>query len=158
MNNQRQVQELVLEYFKNTSEEKLIEFAESYCYHMGTSSDDISPMIQKFNSDNGLTEAYNNHVYDITNTDSFFRKSNGSESMMISLVQQGILNAIFNKARNRISEKKKTYDTNRNNFNWLKNHLLDCYDALNRNESYFDGKEEDEKTVTKINKMKFKTV
>lgn len=100
-----QIQKILLEYFKDFDDETIVNVIDSFVYEMGTNDERISKIIEKFISDNLLTETYINYISDKTTKSSFFRCS-GSELQMIDYLKNGFLNLAYNRLRSSIYELK----------------------------------------------------
>lgn len=156
------IQEQILDYFKEYDDQTISHFIDSFVYYKPAYNDQISKLVEKFLEDNGITEAYLNYVSDARGDNDFFKRASGSQVDTINIVNQALLNLVYNRFRNNLIDKsklneidKKVIKLNKKNFNLLKKSLLECYDCLNRNENYFYSKEEDKDLVDKISQIKF---
>lgn len=149
MNFEQEVQEIVLEYFKNVDDKTIFEVIDSFVYFTPITNrkSKTSKIIEKFLEDNGLTNAYLNYVNDMTNKTKFFNKSSMSEADLIEKVRTAMLNLAYNRFRNLVTKR----DTN---FNFLKKTVLEVFECLNNNEQYIYGKEEDTNLIAKVESMK----
>lgn len=100
-----QIQKILIEYFKDFDDETMVNVIDSFVYEMGTNDERISKIIEKFISDNLLTETYINYISDKTTKSSFFRCS-GSELQMMDYLKNGFLNLAYNRLRSSIYELK----------------------------------------------------
>lgn len=151
------VQEDIIEYFKDVSDAIIIDIIKCFVYGVALEKKESKAIFDKFISDNGIQDAYINYLYDTNNPQAFFSKSSMSQVSIIEKVKIGMLNMVFNRFKNNNLTEKEKDKKNKKNFNFLKNHLLDCYESLNRNDNYFYGEEEDEKMVDKIENLKFES-
>lgn len=146
---ERQVQELVLDYFKDMDDKIIVGVVESFVY--GTPISDkktkTSAVLEKFLKDNGLEVAFINYMIDYRGESKYFHRASMSEIDMIEKVRNAMLNLSYNRFR-ALVKKRET------NFNFLKGTVLEIFDRLNSNENYFYGKEEDGKLVEKVEAMK----
>lgn len=147
-----QIQELVIDYFKDMDDATVSAVVDSIVYitPITDRKSKISGIIEKFLEDNGLTKAYLNYVYDYRNDSNFFNRASLSEVDMIENVKKAFLNLSYNRYRALVEKKKEKA----NNFNFLKKTLLEIFEHFNNNENYFYGKEEDAKMVDKIESLK----
>lgn len=100
-----QIQKILIEYFKDFDDETMVKIIDSFVYEIGTDDERISKIIEKFLSDNLLTDTYCNYISDKTTKSSFFRCS-GSELQMIDYLKNGFLNLAYNRLRSSIYELK----------------------------------------------------
>lgn len=101
-----QIQKILLEYFKDFDDETIVNVIDSFVYEMGTNDERISKIIEKFISDNLLTDTYCNYISDKTNKKSFFNKCSRSELQMIDYLKNGFLNLAYNRLRISVYELK----------------------------------------------------
>jgi hypothetical protein len=107
----QQLQEIVIDYFKDMDNETMIKFIDSFVFHLPiTEHNGISDLIEKFLKDNGLENAYTNYIYDITHKDDSWRTSSGSEMTMINNVKNAFMNLAYNRFRNITPIVMKTAD------------------------------------------------
>lgn len=147
---ERQVQEIVLDYFKNMDDKTVSDVVDSFVYHTPITDrkSKTSKIIEKFLKDNGLTKAYANYLSDYVDKESrYLMRSSLSDVDMIEKVRNGMLNLVFNRFRSLVKKR----DTN---FIFVKNTLLEVFERLNSNENYFYGEKDDAKIVAKIEQMK----
>lgn len=147
---ERQVQEIVLDYFKNMDDKTVSDVVDSFVYHTPITDkrSKTSKIIEKFLEDNGLVNAYTNYLSDyVKKENKFFLHSSMSEVDMIEKVKNAMLNLAYNRFRNLVTKR----DTN---FKFLKKTVLEVFECLNNNENYIYGKENDEKLVKKVEAMK----
>jgi len=97
---QFQLQKLVIDQFKDTDDQTLIDFMDSFVYHRPAKNDKISTLIEDFIKRNGLTTAYTNYLADFVGEKTqFFRRSQGSEITMIENIKAAFMNAAYNRFR-----------------------------------------------------------
>lgn len=146
---ERQVQELVLDYFKDMDDKTVSEVVDSLVYATPITDrkSKTSAVIEKFLSDNGLSVAYANYMIDYRNESRYFSRASMSEVDMIEKVRNALLNLSYNRYR-ALVKKRET------NFSFLKKTVLEVFECLNNNENYIYGKEDDEKLVAKVEAMK----
>jgi hypothetical protein len=146
---ERQVQELVLDYFKDMDDKIVVDVVDSFVYGspITDTKSKTSAVIEKFLKDNGLEKAYMNYMIDARGETKFFLRATMSEVDMIEKVRNAMLNLSYNRFR-AVVKKRET------NFNFLKKTVLEILECLNNNENYIYGKEDDEKLVAKVEAMK----
>jgi len=101
-----QIQKILIEYFKDFDDETMVNVIDSFVYEMNTDDERISKIIEKFLSDNLLTDTYCNYISDKTNKKSFFNKCSRSELQMIDYLKNGFLNLAYNRLRISVYELK----------------------------------------------------
>jgi hypothetical protein len=149
---ERQIQELVLDYFKDIDDITVSTVVDAIVY-MNPITDrksKASEVIEKFLSDNGLADSFLKYMHDYRNESKYFLRASISDVDMIENVKRALLNLSYNRYR-LLMEKKKERATN---FNFMKRTLLEIFECLNNNENYIYGKEDDKKMVAKIEAMK----
>ncbi len=100
---QKMLQDLIIEYFKDTDNKTLVAFIESFVYHQPITdrNSNTSKLIEKFLKDNELELAYCNYMIDyVRGADAMWLKSSGSQREMIDGIKQALLNLAFNRFRN----------------------------------------------------------
>ncbi len=99
---ERQLQELIIDYFKKTDNATLSLFIDSFVYHQPISEHNgISKIIDRFLKDNGIVNAYLNYVIDYKEVETAsWLKSSMSQRAMIDNIKQALLNLAFNRFRN----------------------------------------------------------
>lgn len=151
---ERQVQELILDYFKDMDDKTVYAVINSIVYFtpITDKKSNVSKIIEKFLEENGLTTAYMNYMIDYTNPSRYINRASGSEIDMIEKVRYAFLNLACNRYRDLIEKR----ETKVNNFYFLKKTILEVFECLNNNENYIYGIKEDEKLVKKVEKMTMK--
>jgi uncharacterized membrane-anchored protein YjiN (DUF445 family) len=146
---ERQVQELVLDYFKDMDDKTISEVVDSFVYATPITDrkSKTSKVLEKFLTDNGLVQAFTNYMIDYKNPSRYFSRASMSEVDMIEKVRNAMLNLSFNRYRALVSKRET-------NFNFLKKNLLEIFERLNNNDNYYFGEKEDEKFVAKVEAMK----
>lgn len=147
---ERQVQEIVLDYFKNMDDKTVSDVVDSFVYNTPITDKKAktSKIIEKFLKDNGLVKAHINYVSDYVDKENkYLMRSQMSDVDMIEKVRNAMLNLAYNRYRSLVKKR----DTN---FIFVKNTLLEVFERLNSNENYFYGEEDDAKVVAKVEKMK----
>lgn len=149
---ERQIQEIVLNYFKDIDDITVSAVVDALVYFnpITDQKSKASRLIEKFLKDNGLEQAFLNYAQDYRNESKFFQRATMSEIDMIENVKRAFLNLTYNRYRALIETKKERAT----NFNFMKKTLLEVFDCLNNNDNYFYGKEDDEKIVAKIESLK----
>lgn len=153
---QEQVQKIILNYFKDTDDKTLVAIIDSFVYNepITDRTSNTSKLIEKFIDDNGLTTAYVNYLSDLRNPTKSFFSCSGSERQMIQMVIEAMLSLSYNRFRRSVRETETKNSTSKNNFRFIKKTVLEIFECLHRSENYIYGKEEDEKIVNKIEKLK----
>lgn len=99
MDNFQQLQKIILDYFKDTDNQTIIGFIDSFVYHQGTSNKLIVDLIKKFLHDNGLEKAYANYMIDHDRKqrreEVSFYKASLSERTMIDEIKQALHNLAY---------------------------------------------------------------
>ena len=111
MDEYREIQENLFEYFNDTDDNTLIKFIDSFVYHVGTSDIRISQLVEKFLDDNGLKQAHLNYVYDLRHPKRYFNKSDLSQTEMLNQIRTGLLSLAFNRFSASNSKPKKQTST-----------------------------------------------
>lgn len=151
----RQIQENLFEYFENTDDATFVEFVDSFAYFQPTKSTKVSKLVEQFIKDNDLFTALANEKYDKDHPEKLFNRSSLSDTDLLSEIRIALISLSHNRFRFALN-KKDNNDVNKKNFDFLKSHLLECYNALNRSESYFDGEVEDSEFVQKVGELTYK--
>lgn len=101
MTQAEEIQEIVIDYFKNVDDETMVHVINAFVYNKPTSQEHgVSELVEKFINDNGLKQAYVNYLIDIRRgATAYFLKSSGSELEIIEQVKIGLLNLAFNRFR-----------------------------------------------------------
>lgn len=102
-----QLQELVLTYFEKVDDKTMSMITDCFVYGDTTDNEKVSKLFEKFLSDNGLTMAYANYIYDMKNTTNYFRRSSSSETSMIEQIKLSFLNISHNRFRKLVSKEVK---------------------------------------------------
>jgi hypothetical protein len=107
------LQKLIIEYFKDTSDDDFVAFVDSFVYYKPAKNNATSKMIEGFLKVNGLEKSYLNYVLDQRDPNKFFKRASMSDATMIDGVKWSLLNAGFNRLRNatesvKLREKIKT--------------------------------------------------
>ncbi len=97
MNTFQEIQENIFDYFKDTEDSVLIKFINCFVYNNSTTETEISKMIEKFLEDNGLVAVFCNYQLDLTEPQSFFRRTTMSQAGMIDQIKQSLLSIAFNR-------------------------------------------------------------
>lgn len=149
---ERQVQELVLDYFKDIDDKTVSAVVDAIVYvnPITDRRSNASTVIEKFLKDNGLEKAFLNYMHDYQNESKYFNRASLSEIDMIEKIKNALLNLSYNRYRALIAKKNERAT----NFNFMKRTLLEIFECLNNNENYIYGKEDDEKIVEKIESLK----
>lgn len=94
------LQKLVIEYFKETSNETFVNIVDSLVYNQPNNNQKASKLIEKFLKDNGLEVAFINYMSDFRDQDNkIFRRSSPSQITIIEGIKMALLNASFNRLR-----------------------------------------------------------
>jgi len=152
------LQAIIFEWFDKYDNKTVSEFIRSYIYNQPVRTDGISELIERFITENGLKDAYTNHLSDIRNPDKIFRSCSSSERGLLQDIQMALLSLSWNRLNNIVNSKptvvtKIKYKSNKN-FNFIKKELLETFECLNRCEQYMYSEKEDNELVEKITKMK----
>jgi hypothetical protein len=149
---ERQIQEIVLNYFKNMDDKTVSTVVDAIVYvnPITDRKSKASEVIEKFLKDNGLEKAFLNYMHDYRNESKYFQRASISEIDMIENIKRALLNLSYNRYRALIDKKSERAT----NFNFMKRTLLEIFECLNNNENYIYGKEDDAKIVAKIEALK----
>ena len=157
------IQDQLFKYFKDVDDNTFVEFVSAFVYTSPSNDSNIGVLVKQFIKDQGIETAFNNVLTDENRKlkSKLFvgYASSGSERDIVDKIRLSLLSLSYNRLRNKVQKEILNYkidlSENEKNFNYMKRHLLSCYDTLNNNDNYFDGKEQDEKLVTKITKIKW---
>lgn len=94
-----QVQNLVLDYFKDTNNQMVSDFVDCFVYDAYPRNPDVSQLVEKFLSENGIENSYRKICYDKSQPKQMFSTANHSDRSIISDVQNALLNLVFNRFR-----------------------------------------------------------
>ena len=168
----RQIQENLLDYFKDVDDSTFIEFVDCFAYDASTDNEEVSKLAEQFIEDQGLFDAIINHKYDQTEKASLFSRSSLSQRNMLIDIKTTLVSLSHNRFRKSIlnskidaldikigkQENKMSnikLEGNLKSFNFLKNQLLACYASLNSNENYFYSEKEDAKFVKQVKEIEY---
>ncbi len=158
-----QIQQIVIDYFKETDNAVICEFISSFVYHQHNPSSKISKLIEKFIADQGIVDAYLAYlqvIHDESKPESeqpIFRKASSSQIHIIEQLKTALLNLSFNRFNQsvdkNVKEGKKELKEARKDARSMANEVVTILTRLNDNENYFYGKEDDEKAIEKAEKI-----
>lgn len=149
------LQAIIFDWFEKYDDRTVSEFIRSYIYNQPVRTDGISELIERFLIENGLKDAYTNHLSDMRNPDKIFCSCSSSERGLLQDVQMALLSLSWNRLNNIVNSKPIVIKQKSNkNFNFIKKELLETFECLNRCEQYMYSNEEDSILVEKIKKMK----
>jgi hypothetical protein len=94
----KEIQEDLIDYFKDLDDTTFIDVIDILVYHKGTSDVNISTIAHKFLEDNGLHEAYINYLGELKKTDIMF-VSHPTDIRMIEQIKQSLLSISHNRFR-----------------------------------------------------------
>lgn len=149
-----QLQQIVFDYFKDVDDDTILSITHSFTFIKPADNNKVSELITKFLKDNGLERAYVNYLSDFNDPDKLFFRSSMAEADIIQKIKIAFLVMSFNRSYKRVANNNKEDNELKKNFKFVKKQCLSMYECMNRNENYFDGKEEDAKMVEKIENMK----
>jgi len=111
-----ELQEDLMEYFKDMDDKTFVEVVNIIVYQLGTSDSNMSKLAEKFLEDNGLGEAYLNYILEMKRPSQFFSR-HPSDIKMIEDVNVSLLSLSFIRLKRglskstSISKPKQTYST-----------------------------------------------
>ena len=96
---QHQLQQIVIDYFKDTDNTTIALLVDTFVYNL-PSSKETQTLLEKFLKDNGVMDAYLNTLIDLQKgSDAIFLRASLSERDMIDVLRNGFLNLVFNRFR-----------------------------------------------------------
>ena len=104
-----QVQEIVLDWFKDVDNEHVMDFMYVFIYNDKAMYPDTNELLDKFLNENGLKNSYTNYLIDLKDKDDktkFFRRQTFSDSSILEDVRNGLFNLCFNRFKNMIFENR----------------------------------------------------
>lgn len=102
---QKQIQQHIIDYFKEYDNDVFVAIIDSFVYQERATKN-VSEIIEKFLTDNQLTDAYVNYISD-QKDQKFFNRTSMSQGAMIDTIKTALLNASFNRLRKTIDETRK---------------------------------------------------
>lgn len=94
VNQLQEIQEDLMEYFKDIDDKTFIAIVDVIVYQLGTTDSNISKLSEKFLTDNGLSEAYLNYILELKNPSKFFQ-ANPTDVRMIEDVNVSLISIGF---------------------------------------------------------------
>ena len=111
-----QVQEIVLDWFKDVDNEHVMDFMYVFIYNDKAMYPDTNELLDKFLNENGLKNSYTNYLIDLKDKDDktkFFRRQTFSDSSILEDVRNGLFNLCFNRFKNMIFENRVVDSTHK---------------------------------------------
>ena len=114
-NQLQEIQEDLMEYFKDIDDKTFIAIVDVIVYQLGTTDSNISKLSEKFLKDTGLEEAYLNYILELNNPSKFL-KANPTDVRMIenvnvSLISIGFIRFKRTLRNSKVVSKPNTYST-----------------------------------------------
>lgn len=114
-NQLQEIQEDLMEYFKDIDDKTFIGIVDVIVYQLGTTDSNISKLSEKFLNDNGLSEAYLNYILELKNPSKFFQANPTDvrmiEDVNVSLISIGFIRFKRTLRNSNVVSKPKTYST-----------------------------------------------
>jgi hypothetical protein len=157
-NQAMQLQQIVLDYFKDVEDELFLKIVDSFVYDQGTNDKKVSSKLEAFIKENELEQIVLDYHWNRNNPKAFFIRNAGGMEMYEN-IKVGFMNAWINRSISGAKldtklEKAKT-KLNKANLKYATFHALECFESLHRSEQYFYSKEEDLKIVEILAKIKW---
>lgn len=114
-NQLQEIQEDLMEYFKDIDDKTFIGIVDVIVYQLGTTDSNISKLSEKFLTDNGLSEAYLNYILEMKHPSKFFQPNPTDvrmiEDVNVSLISIGFIRFKRTLRNSNVVSKPKTYST-----------------------------------------------
>lgn len=109
-NHLEEIQQDLIEYFKDMDDDTFIALVDMLAFHKGTSDIKLSRLAEKFLNDNGLHEAYVNYSLAMNKPNNFFQR-HPSDIQMIVEIKQSLLSLSHNRFRRSMRKAKSKSTT-----------------------------------------------